>query len=381
MKHKLMIILLAVVAVLSCSCGQESTQKPQRPNKPLLEKNTSSVLNNGEMETGTVPGDYVYRVIDNRVLIKYHIPTGTANFVCPDPFCNHNRDINCPFNVSPAFMASIGNMLYYSVKIDEQWHLRSYDGDSMKYEEIRTSNGVLSRLFSYNYYLYFSESESADGNMINSVVYRWDTQSGAFDVIDCGYPGAKIYKIEAGRIVWERGVKYFSTDLSGEDEREYTPILQREWGQDVYRWTLDSNGGTAYLYRKDLSTNKEIVVAQNIERCYFYGDKVIYFKRTETSRKISTETGMTIIDEWGGNVYIVNSDGTDNHLLCHVEDFYYAGTSSDRNNEWVCGDWVGLQSQNYYLDSSGQVHWSITDTLFVNVVTGEYKFIKFNHFE
>ena len=377
MKRKFLLIALSLLCILLCSCEQ----KQPRPERPTFEKITSSELEYGEIETGTVAGDYVYRMIDARILVKYHIPTGTASFVCPDPFCNHNMGMDCPFKVAEHNLAAIGNILYYSVEVDEQWHLRSYDGDSMKTEELRTSNGVLNRLFSYNYYLYFSESKLVDGSLINTVVYRWDTQNGETETIDCGYPYARIEKIEAGRIIWEKGDQYFSTDLDGEDEREYTPILQREWGRYVYRWTLDSNGRIFNLYRKDLSTNQEIIVAQNIERCYFYGDKILYFKSAETPRRISTETGKDIIDEWNGNVYIMNSDGTENRLLCHVDDFYYAGTSSARNNEWVCGDWVGFQSQNYYLDTYGQAHYSLADTLFVNVITGEYKLIKFNHYE
>ena len=370
MKHKIWIILLALLAILSCSCGQ----KEQQLELPTYERITESQLEYGEIETGTVAGDYIYSM-NQLMLIKYHIPSGTATTVCQDPFCDHN--IRCPFNVSPSGYAAMGNVLYYAKEIDDRWCLRSYDGDSMQVEEIRVSDGVINRLFTYNYYLYFSESESSDGGLINTVIYRWDTQSDAFDVIDCGYPYARIYAIEVGRIVWEQGDKYFSTDLSGEDEREYTPILQREWGQYVYRWER----GSTNLYRKDLSTNQEIIVAQNIERSYFYGDKILYFKRTETPRTVSTEAGKEIIDEWGGNVYVVNSDGTDNHLLCHVEDFYYAGTSSRRNNEYVCGDWVGLISQNYYADEYGGIQLWLADMLIVNVVTGEYKLIKYNPYE
>ncbi len=375
MKQRFLLVILALLAIFACSCEQKQPDRPMNPSKPLPEKITGSEPEYGEMETGNIGGDYIYASTNSR-LIKYHIPSGTATWVCQDPFCEHS--LNCQFKVPDFRYAAIGNILYYVTEIDGQCRLRSYDGDSMKIEEIRISNGVLSRLFSYNYYLYFSELNVVDGNIIDAVIYRWDTQNGKTDVIDCGDPYAKIYKIEAGRIVWEKGDKYFSTDLSGEDEREYTPILQREWGQYVYRWTLDSNGKYTGLYRKDRSTNQEIMIAQDFDWFYFYGDKVVYWKRTDTPRYVTSDAGKQIKDEWGGNVYIMNSDGSNAHLLCHVEDFYYGNMPSI-----ACGDWVGIISMNYYPHENtwGGAALALTDMLIVNVVTDEYKLIKFNPYE
>ena len=379
MNRKFLIIILALLAILLCSCGQKQEQRPERkPLQTLPERITESELDNGKMETGTIPGEYIYASA-NFKLIKYHIPSGTATWVCQDPFCEH--DLNCQFKLSDSRYAVIGNALYYVTEIDGQCRLRSYDGADMKIEEIRISNGILSRLFSYNYYLYFSESEVENHNIINTVIYRWDTQSGALDVIDCGDSYAKINKIEAGRIVWERGDEYFSTDLSGEDEREYSEMRQREWGNYVYKWDVAPDGDVARLYRKNLSTGEEALIAQDVFRLYFYGDKIIYFKRLDDPRVVTTEAGKSIKDEWGGNVYVMNSDGSNKHRICHVEDFYYAGMSASRNNELVCGDWVGMLSQNYYVDEYGQVKYWVADMLVVNVVTGEYKFIKYNPYE
>ena len=372
MKRKFLLITLAVLIIFLCSCGQ----KQPRPERPTFEKITSSEPEYGEIETGTIPGDYIYGSTTNSVLIKYHIPSGTATWVCQDPFCAH--DYHCPFRVPDHWYAAIGNILYYSKEIDGQSHLRSYDGDSMKVEEILISNGVLSRLFSYNYYLYFSELEVVDHSIIGTVIYRLDTQTGTTDVIDCDDPYATIHAIEAGRIVWERGDEYFSTDLSGEDERPYTPVLQREWGKYVYTWTLDSNYRYTGLYRKDRSTNQKILIAQDFDWFYFYGDKVVYWKRTDTPRYVTSDAGKQIKDEWGGNVYVMNSDGSDAHLLCHVEDFYYGSMPPI-----ACGDWVGIISQNYYPNENtwGGAAFCLTDMLIINVVSGEYKLIKFNPYE
>ena len=373
MKRKFLLITLAVLIIFLCSCGQKQEQRPERkPLQTLPERITESELDNGKMETGTIPGDYIYASA-NFKLIKYHIPSGTATWVCQDPFCEH--DLNCQFKLPDSRYAVIGNALYYVTEIDGQCRLRSYDGADMKIEEIRISNGVLSRLFSYNYYLYFSELEVVDHSIIGTVIYRWDTQSGALDVIDCGDSYAKINKIEAGRIVWEKGDEYFSTDLSGEDEREYSKMRQREWGNYVYKWDVAPSGGVARLYRKNLSTGEEALIAQDVFRLYFYGDKIIYFKRLDEPRVVTTEAGKSIKDEWGGNVYVMNSDGSNKHRICHVEDFYYGSMPPI-----ACGDWVGIISQNYYPNENtwGGAAFCLTDMLLVNVVTDEYKLIKFN---
>lgn len=375
MKRKLLIILLALLAILTCSCGQ----KEQLPELPTYEKITSSELEYGEIETGTVAGDYIFRTIAG-LLVKYHIPTGTAATVCQDPYCEHDQR-SCPFRVGAWRLASIGNILYYAVEQEDQWHLRSYDGDSMQVKEIRTSNGVLGDLFSYNYYLYFTETYYTENEgQTKSTIYRWDTQSGAFDIIDCGHPYATIRKIAVGRIVWEQGEDYFSTDLDGGDERVYNQTYQREWGKYIFSWAVQDNV-MKQLYRTDLTTNEKVLIGEDIAFVYFYGDKVIYLKYLDSPRLVTSDTGKKLKDQYGGTVYIMNFDGSNNHPLCHVENFCFGGTSSSRNNEYVCGDWVGISSQNYYPDADGSERFCVTDMLFVNVVTEEYKLIKFNPYE
>lgn len=382
MRYKLLIIL-TLISFLLCSCQQEQEQRP-RPPKPLPEKTTSSEPNNGEMETGNIGGDYIYGVSVNDILIKYHIPSGTATWVCQDLFCTHDESMRCPFAVTPSGYAAMGNLVYYAKEIDGQWRLRSYDGDSMQVQELLVSNGVINRLFTYNYYLYFSESERVDRSLINTTVYRWDAQSGKTETIDCGYPGAEIEKIEAGRIVWKKGDTYFSTDLDGEDERDYSQIFQREWGNYVYSWKVDSNAWYEMLWSMDLTTGKKTLIGEDISFFYFYGDKVVYLKYLDTPRKVVTkETGKELIDQYGSEVYVMNADGSNNRLVCNLDEFVFGGTSFRRNNEFVCGDWIGISSSNYYPNENtwGGAAFCTTDMLIINVVSGEYKLIKFNPFE
>lgn len=388
MRTKLLTVTLILLAILLCSCGQ----KQQRPQGPAYEKITSSEMNNGEVETGTIPGDYIYRTIDvgnKGLLLKYHIPTGTATTVCQDPFCDHDA-VTCPFSIGPTQMAAIGNILYYVVRSedDEQMYLRSYDGDNMEIKELRVSNGVIGDLFAYNYYLYFSEKLPINvDEEYKTTIYRMDTQSGALETIDFGHPHATIYEIKDGQIIWIEGNKYLATDLEGGFEHVYELNFCCQWGGYTYRWE-GSHGEdiTVFiqtLYRKDPVTNEEFVIAKDIGPHYFYGDKILYFKYDENPRVWAVVDGIDYIDRFGGNVYVMNLDGSDNRLLCHVEDCVI-GSVSPRNSELNCGDWVGITVENIYIRPSGvqpPETYTDVDMLIVNVVTGEYKLIRYNPFE
>ena len=375
------------LCILLTSCGQKS------PERPTHEKITSSELANGEVKTGTIPGDYIYRAIhvaNKGLLIKYHIPTGTATTVCQDPFCDHDA-VTCPFAVGPSQISAIVNVLYYVVRSEdnEQMHLRSYDGDSMEIQELRVSNGVIGNLFAYNYYLYFFEKlPTGVEEEFKTTVYRLDTQSGALDVIDCGHPLAKIYSVEDNMILWKEGNGYLSTDLDGNDTDVYVFDYGRQWGGYRYRWEVHETGDIMIfdqtIYRQDPVTKEEIVVAEHIGPSYFYGDKILYFMYDENPRVWAVMDGLDYTDRFGGNVYVMNMDGSDNRLLCHVDDCVIGMTSTSRNNEYNCGDWVGIDVDNIYIQPTGVTPpetFTSTDMLIVNVVTGEYKLIRYNPFE
>ena len=380
MKKSLWLITLVALCILTCSCGQ----KEQQLELPTYERITESQLEYGEIETGTVAGDYIYRSMEvsgMTLLLKYHIPTGTVSPVCQDPFCTHERYASsCQFTVRTFRIASIGNILYYVIEIDGQHHLRAYDGDAMTIDEVRISDGVLTRLFRYNYYLYFTEIlPTKNEGETKTTVYRVDTRSGALEVIDCGRPYAEIELIEVGRIVWAEGEKYFSTDLDGDDARVYEQDYCREWGKYKLRWEW---GGKAYekIYCKDLTVGEEVLIAEDVADFYVYGDKMVYFKFAPV-RIVMDDSGVEVKDYYGGNVYIVNLDGSDNRLLCHVEDFVFLCGSSDRNNEFICGDWIGFISESYHVSSGNTPELLVTNMLLVNVISGEYRLIKYNPYE
>lgn len=378
MRIKLLTATLILSAIFLCSCEQA---KP--PRQPTYEKITSSEMDNGVIETGNIVGDYIYHIttFDScTLLMKYHIPTGTASTVCQDPFCAHET-MTCPFAITASSMASIGNMLYFSNRIDDQTHIRSYNGDDMKLEEIYVSNGVLSKLFTYNYYLYFTEKLPTNvEEEYKTTIYRLDTQSSALEVIDCGHPLATIEEVKDSKIIWKEGNKYFSTDLDGDCEDVYELNYCRQWGNYMYSWEF-ADGNYTKMTCKDLTTKEEILIfEEDIYSFFFYGDKILYFKPVENPEIWYSDVVGDYYDTLGGNVYVMNLDGSDKRLLCHVEDCVIVGTSWYRNNEMCCGDWIGLYTDGNYESPTGPVITG-TDLLLVNIVTGEYKYVKYNPYE
>ena len=378
MKNKFSLITWAALCMLLCILLGSCEQKQPRPERPTHEKITSSEMEGGEIGTGTVPGDYIFHSVDG-VLLKYHIPSGTVSTVCQDPFCTHDPyNSECQFPVDWPRMAAIGNTIYYIVEIDGQVHLRSYNGDNMKVEEIRTSNGMIGNPFAYDYYLYFWEKlPTGVEEEFDYTHYRLDTQNGALEVIDCGHAFARIYDIEADRIVWRWGNEYFSTDLDGNDEDVYVMNFSRPYGNYTYKWECTEGLPPYYttkILRIDHTTGEEIVVSdEKLDWFYFYGDKILYFKQVENPEIWYSDEYGTSYDTLGGNVYVMNLDGTDKRLLCHVDDCPIMGMSSHQNNQLCSGDWVGILTWCIY---DGGV-WE-SDMLIVNVVTGEYRYIKYN---
>ena len=378
MKQKLLAFVLVLTALLACSCSRETQEES-------ASKTYGEFYTDGDIETGTIAGDYIYSLESSNstdsgnILLKYHIPTGTATTVCQDPFCNHN--MTCPFSVSRVNIATIGNMLYYTTKEDDEWFLRSYNGDDMKIEQLYTGNGYLSNLFSYNYYLYFSDSKRSDDMKDDVTIYRIDTQSNEIiEINQISDSKEKMLYVRDGRILWETLSGNYYTDLEGDNRKNINNKTQQQYGNYTYRddWKKAGPGWKIEIdiYMKNISTGEERLVAEDIGPYVFYGGKIIYFKALPERVLVGEIDWVNQYDYYGGNIYIMNLDGSDNRLLCHVDNCYFMFSATN-----FCGDWIGYPAKNYYEDNNGDKMYTTTDMLIVNIVTGEYKYIAYNPFE
>ena len=380
MKQKLLAFFLAVTVLFTCSCNRE------KPDESSTDKITSSILAEGEIETGTIAGNYIFRYVEvgsQHLLLKYHIPSGTVTTVCQDPFCEH--ELKCPFAVGASRMAAVGDILYYVSEGENQSDILSYNGDDMKIEQVYTSIGVLANLFTYNYYLYFTDVQPGENTDYNATVYRLDTQTEDIIKIHSTSESERIFQIKDRKMIWRKSSSHYSTDLNGNNRSDVT-LENLPRGNYTYNIEDRSDVGQGPdkikwdLYRKNISTGERTLVAKNIGPFYFYGDKIIYFTCYGKKYLIDTIDGIDQYDYYGGDVYVMNLDGSDNHLLCHADNCYIAGLSFHRNNELICGDWIGILATNFYEEDGVKLNTD-TDLLLVNVVTGEYKYAAYNPFE
>ena len=262
-------------------------------------------------------------------------------------------------------------MLYYSVREDEQWFLRSYNVDNMKISQIYTNERPISNIASYNNYLFYTVVQSKKDEIYSSITYRYDTKTK--EIVETHSPAKYeiIDKIENGQILWRTQSDSYVTDLNGGNRKKINFKDGYQYGNYKYRSDYKQIGSTwtikLDLYRKNIKTEEEKLIAEDIGLHVFYGDKIIYLKPLPEKILIGEIDWVTRYDYYGGNVYIMNLDGSDNRLLCHADNCCLSVPPM-----YFCGDWVGLDSTNYYEDQYGD------DLLLVNIVTGEYKIVPYN---
>jgi hypothetical protein len=89
---------------------------------------------------------------------------------------------------------------------------------------------------------------------------------------------------------------------------------------------------------------------------------------TEEEQRIvyADKDGYVVRDDWGGNVYVMNPDGSDDHLLFHTDEFI-TGMTADDAHPHVCGDYIGIQTGKFKGDQMME-----DDIIIVNLNTGEF---------
>ena len=368
-KHTIAAMMLTTLLILA-GCGSDVPQNTSGTN-------TSDKTNYESASYGTVEGEYIYRNVhdeeNNRdLLLKYSVKTGEVDTVCQDPFCTHS-DSDCLFYLKQTSqVVYIGNTVYFTTE-DESEHdiICAYDPATMQAEAVFSTEDKIAAVFQYSYDLYI-ETNTADENVERKII-RLNTQTQTTQEIKFD-SNADIYEIKYDRITWKKGTAYYSTDLDGKTKKNM------ENNKDVLGYVYDSEvttegfitfrNLTMDLYRREKGTDNKIKIASGIGPYTFYRDKILYFVPLpmEEQEKIYSDSSRTDYDCYGGNVYIMDLDGDNASLLCHAENCYISGMSSDRYNEWCCGDWIGIMLK----DADPYSARDFADMLIVNVATGEY---------
>lgn len=120
---------------------------------------------------------------------------------------------------------------------------------------------------------------------------------------------------------------------------------------------------------KTLQSDERKLIEDDISMYIYYENKIVYFKLVPPDEQKVVhvwEDGQIDKDFYGGNVYIMNPDGTDKHLLFHTDEFII-GMTSNRRHPLISGDYFGILA-GYYTDDG-----FFTDRVIIaNIKTGEF---------
>lgn len=320
---------------------------------------------------GIVAGDYIFSD-DTGLIMKYNIHDGKASYLCPDPFCTHS-DKNCQFaDVGENSFASIGNTVYYIIEDESTGSsvLNSFDVNTAETKTVYSCSGRLVSVYAY-YYKLLVHYVSSFGLSASGYYFWYDTKTGKIEELKDGIfsEGGSVYDIKDDRIIWyssDRNNRK-STDLYGNDCKTHDYLYA--YGCHYETEENEADGSYSLYAAFDGETEKKLI-AENIGPFIFYENKIVYFKYVPLDKRkvvfVYDETHKAT-DNYGGDVYVMNPDGADNHLLLHTDE-YIVGMTSSKNHPQVSGDYFGIIAG--YFDEEGYVN--MDRLIIANINTGEY---------
>ena len=373
-------IICAVLALIFIFCAYSCTGADAGAETTTDAEAEAKLPEFKPFKYGIVGGDYMFDYSSRGVIMKYNVHNGEASYLCPDPFCSHTKK-DCQFSgMSSYTFTSVGNVVYY-VKQDDtagKSALYSFDADTAETKTLLTKDGMMTSVYAYEYRLLVLWLEEY-GLEAQRYYFWYDTKTGKMEqlggTVNTYSPTERymLYCIRDDRIIWKVGKMdkwyYYSTDLNGGDLKEhdfgyrygnyYTMEKEQdENGKDIYSLYVVFGGGTEKkLLKKDVGV------------CLFYENKIVYGERIpyEEQRVIHVDRdGNEDRDDWGGNVYVMNPDGTDDHLLFHTDEFII-GMTSDSAHPHVCGDYIGIQTGKFAGDEMKE-----DDIIIANINTGDF---------
>ena len=321
----------------------------------------------------TVIKDYIFRRDEDGNIIRYNVHTGETTFVCTDPLCDKNGR-GCPGAESFAF---IGNTLYY-INPNENggsdlWAL--YEDRAVP-RLLYTFDGDMSIIYSYENTLLLRSVELITRGTTERYYYRYIVNANILEQLDGRNisNGFLIKKIMNGRIIWvnalEEGHPYYDTDLDGKD------VKKHEFGHyygNVYREALEvGEDGVEHcnLYVTLAGETEEKLLIADLGLPLFAEDKIVYTKIVpKEERRVAyvEESGRKETDPYGGDVYIMDPDGGNDHLLFHTDERIMEMGDNLNDRVYVSGDIIGILAE-HYVPGRGILGKLIT----ANIKTGEF---------
>ena len=374
MKHICCLLLTCLIILSFVSCTEEGTL-------------TGTATNYDDPYLYTQIGGVLYRISPY---------SASVTPVCPDPLCKHHDD-SCPLYGVENIQFE-GPYLYY-LKMSSAWDGKStlcrFDLKNGTFQELfRPEKGTLTDLYAGEHYVFLTlNSFDEDWNLFYNIL-RYDLTTGkTVQLTEESFAERQVpLYIENDRIYWS-GDGWYSTDMDysnrRNDDRGYSPNLTR--GDYVYELEAgEIQGYEGYkqmcfrVIRVNSKTGERITVTENAASApILYGDKVIYGKMDELryiGKIWDEETGdwKDQYDKYGGKLYICNSDGTDEQVLCDFSDTPYALTVSHGTlgGKMGVGDWIATWMFQYIPadeNNPQKVKRGENAYLLINIKTREWK--------
>ena len=390
-------------------------------------------------KTDTVDFSTDYHIItlndaerDRTFVYKINVKTGSYTLLCDDPVCKHDSD-ECLASCITGQPVRLGNLLYF-IRLagsPDDRELLMYRKDLAGGKTdllLRRKASEDEPRFSSNFcatgkYLYFFEREIPDGsavtladdpaydplNHLKYEILRYDLGSGEMKLLGkaedlLGYDSsanAQVLSFDDSTVKWSTPNGYIvvtdydlhmisSEQIKNEDRskgktfpkfgRNYITDESTHFGY-VSLYLVD--GGEQKLLESDMGN---YVFDEEAGKIYFtkYHDEPTVISTKEESGYI-----RDIVDETCGEIYVMDPDGSDKHLLCKIEDDTYKGsrTAGFEPTDPICvGDCflvpmtcdVVVKTKNQFTNGEEQVDLqqrSHHGMAIVNAITGEYKVV------
>jgi len=341
-------------------------------------------------------------------LLKCNVKTGVVTSVHTDPFCSHTNG-DCPMNRIGINVFAEGNSIYFMKSLDlqeiNQYNIYKYDHINDKISVIQKDihpNDIIvigDYLFFWNIFIQDDESMIYELTRYNMSNEKKDILSNDPNKSFSSWDIPVYYYHDDERIYWSQNAEIYSTNYDYADKRS-EDVRGLVSGDYAYVYEHNYEKPRSYyesvsckLYRKNMKNGDMVLLSEDLDHYMVVDDKIIYVVAHEDAeivykpepsfgeefqgndREVGSNDG--VYDHFKGKIYIVNTDGTDNRLLCEVPyTINYMGYLGRK--PLIAGDYVGIFisdyiEQNEFTSNTSDVYGQLPNLLLVNYKTGEYK--------
>ena len=417
MSKKIILCILIILTIFLVSSCRDDTEQEKNGN---INTDADKSTNNNTPKEVIMEDWYFFRTYDGGIYgndnrpVKINPVSEKAAFVCADSLCMHEED--CPFfECMDSYV--IDNYVFYVKASPRRFEdtRGAASRDLCVYDMLNNSIRLLAEYEDQLYilsgtgnYLYYciEEYNESYSSSIKYLIYRANAKTGNImqigEYIDI-YPN--IYTITNDKIYWwkpdvdNENIIYYTTDLDiknettiGLHENNTVFMLGKHDNGYIYYTDWDSEklnqlSGYEYdyawrnqkLYRIPLNSSGKAepeIITESIINFVPCGDK-IYYTVLEETPEVVKYNGVQTYNWSGGKIYVMDSDGTDQKLLCETEYvfsdiFGYASLGRMMEVKTINGvDYLGLSfyiAREYMFLNYGPS----PDTLIINASTGEY---------